>query len=100
MEDAQAILTQVPLIKTVGPNVDSGIQVIYGNRNWATRYRGVTPEYVRIRKWEMAAGNSFDQSSVEQNAAVCVLGKTVADSLFVDENPLGRIIRVREMPCS
>ena len=40
LSDAQAISEQVPLIKSMSPNVDGHIQVVYGGENWATQYRG------------------------------------------------------------
>src|SRR3979490_1448788 len=43
--DAAAVKNQISLIKNVSPNVDSPIQVIYGNQNWFTRFHGVSPEY-------------------------------------------------------
>ena len=100
LEDAHAMAEQVPLIKSVGSNVDGGIQAVYGNTNWGTTFRGVTPEYLQIRKWELASGTTFDQNSMERNAAVCVLGMTVAQNLFADENPIGKVIRVKTLPCS
>ncbi len=100
MEDARAMADQIPLIKSVGSNVDGGIQAVYGNTNWGTTFRGVTPEYLQIRKWELASGATFDQASVDRTAAVCVLGMTVAQNLFADENPIGKVIRVKTLPCS
>jgi putative ABC transport system permease protein len=44
MADATAIKSQISLIKSVSPNVDDPVQVIYGNQNWHTSYRGVSPE--------------------------------------------------------
>src|SRR5439155_17245173 len=49
MRDARAIQQSIPLIKAVSPQVDARIQVIYGNTNWNTVYRGVTPEFLGIR---------------------------------------------------
>src|ERR1051325_1018857 len=46
--DALAIKQQIPLIKLVAPNVDSNAQIIYGNRNWSTHYRGVSPDWFEI----------------------------------------------------
>ena len=46
VRDVQAIREAVPLIKSVSPNVDGRVQVIYGNQNWSTSYRGVSPEYL------------------------------------------------------
>jgi putative ABC transport system permease protein len=96
--DAQAVLQQVPGIKSASPNVDGRIQVVYGNLNWGTQYRGVSPEYFEIRKWEPALGAAFTQDDQDQNAAVCVLGQTVAANIFNDEDPVGKTINVKGVP--
>ena len=98
MRDARAIQQSIPLIKAVSPQVDARIQVIYGNTNWNTVYRGVTPEFLGIRRWTLAAGSSFTEHDVAVSANVCLLGKTVAERLFGDEDPIGKTIRVRDLP--
>src|SRR5947209_13864467 len=52
MADAVAIKNQISLIKSVSPNVDDPVQVIYGDQNWHTSYRGVSPEYFEIKRSE------------------------------------------------
>jgi putative ABC transport system permease protein len=96
--DAKAILEAVPLIKSASPQVDARIQVIYGNTNWNTVYRGVSPEYLSIRRWALATGTCFTQQDVATSANVCVLGRTVAEQLFGDEDPIGKSIRLRDQP--
>jgi putative ABC transport system permease protein len=96
--DAKAVLDQVPGIKSAAPNVDGRIQAIYGNLNWGTQYRGVSPEYFEIRKWEVRLGGAFTQDDMERNAAVCVLGQTVAVNLFEDEDPIGKTINIKSVP--
>jgi putative ABC transport system permease protein len=98
--DAHAIKDEIPGVRSVSENVDGGVQLVYENKNWGTQFRGVNPEYFEIRKWEMSAGTAFDQASVETASPVCVLGKTVADNLFAEEPPLGKVIRVKGMPCN
>ena len=49
MADAIAIKNQISLIKSVSPNVDDPVQVVYGKQNWHTSYRGVSPEYFEIK---------------------------------------------------
>jgi putative ABC transport system permease protein len=98
MRDAQAILNSVPLIKSVSPQVDARVQVIYGNVNWNTTYRGVTPEFLSIRRWTLDEGASFTQRDVEVSANVCLLGKTVVERLLGDEYPIGKTVRVRNLP--
>jgi putative ABC transport system permease protein len=96
--DAQAVLEQVPGIKSASPNVDGHIQAIYGNLNWGTQYRGVSPEFFEIRKWEVRLGATFTQDDVEKNAPVCVLGQTVALNLFEEEDPIGETINIKSVP--
>jgi putative ABC transport system permease protein len=97
--DAVAIKSQVPLIKNVSPNVDGSVQVIYGNQNWFTTFRGVSPEYFDIKRWMVDHGAVFAQDDVDRAADVCVIGQTVRRQLFGVEDPIGKVIRVRSLPC-
>jgi putative ABC transport system permease protein len=99
MADAVAIKNQVSLIKSVSPNVDDPVQVIYGNQNWRTSYRGVSPEYFEIRRWYVDQGAIFSQDDVDRAADVCTIGRTVRDQLFGGEDPVGKVIRVNDLPC-
>jgi putative ABC transport system permease protein len=96
--DAKEVLDQVPGVKSAAPNVDGRIQVVYGNLNWGTQYRGVSPEYFEIRKWEFQQGTPFTPEDMETSAPVCVLGQTVATNLFEDEDPIGRTINIKAVP--
>jgi len=97
--DAVAIKNQVSLIKSVSPNVDGNIQIIYANQNWYTRYRGVSPEYFDIARWYIDQGAAFSQDDVDRAADVCVIGRTVRDQLFGVEEPVGKVMRVKDLPC-
>jgi putative ABC transport system permease protein len=99
LADAIAIKNQVPLIKSISPNVDASIQVIYGNQNWYTGYRGVSPEFFEIRRWSVDQGAIFSDDDVERATGVCVIGRTVRDQLFGVEDPIGKVIRIKDMPC-
>jgi putative ABC transport system permease protein len=97
--DAAAIKTQIPLIKSVSANVDASTQIIYGNQNWFTTYRGVSAEYFEIKRWVIDRGAVFSQDDVDRSADVCVIGRTVRDQLFGVEDPIGKVIRLRTLPC-
>jgi putative ABC transport system permease protein len=89
---------QIPGVKSASPNADGHVQAVYGNMNWGTQYRGVSPDYFDIRKWEVEFGAPFTQEDVDKNAAVCVLGHTVALNLFEEEEPLGQTVNVKGVP--
>jgi putative ABC transport system permease protein len=99
LADAIAIKTQIPFIKSVSPNVDASTQVVFGNQNWYTTYRGVSPEYFDIRRWFVDQGAIFSENDVEKAAGVCVIGRTVRDQLFGAEDPIGKVIRLKDLPC-
>ena len=98
VEDAKAIQDSVPLVASVAPNVDGPLQVVYGNQNWSTHYRGVSPEYFGIRRWTVSEGALFTQQDVEHMTNVCLLGRTVVGMLFGSDDPLGKIIRLQNQP--
>ncbi len=97
--DAAAIRSQIPLIKAVSPNVDGSVQVVYGNMNWYTGYRGVSPEFFDIKRWPTVEGAAFTQDDVDRADNVCVIGRTVRNQLFGPEDPIGKVIRVSTLPC-
>jgi len=75
------------------------VQIIYGNQNWFTGFRGVTPEYFDIKRWYVDQGAAFSQDDVDRAADVCAIGRTVRDQLFGVEDPIGKVMRVKDLPC-
>jgi len=98
VDDMNAILKEVPLIQQAAPALSSRQQVVYGNQNWNTSITGTTPNYFDIRTWPVQAGSAFSDEEVDIAANVCVLGTTVSRILFVDENPIGKTIRIGNLP--
>jgi putative ABC transport system permease protein len=98
VEDSVAI-RGLQLIASVAPNVDGPVQLVYANQNWYTTYRGVSPEYFPIRRWFLAKGALFTQQDVDSLANVCVIGNTIVQVLFGDDEPVGKVIRVQSLPC-
>ncbi len=98
VEDARAIQQQVQEVKEVSPGVGTAAQVVYANQNWFTQIRGVSPEYLSIRKWSLEEGSDFTDRDVETASDVCLLGQTVVENLFGDEDPVGKTIRIGNLP--
>jgi putative ABC transport system permease protein len=92
--DAEAIRREIPQIKEVSENVDGGFLVIYQDRNWRTRWRGVAPEYQAIKRWDLVSGAFFDADQTEHAARVIVIGETVRRELFAGVDPIGEIVRI------
>ncbi len=92
-------IRDLPLIALVSPQVDTGVQVIRGNQNWRTTIRGESADYFKIRDWQPIKGALFTDQEVQVAADACVLGKSVAEILFGEEDPIDQTIRVKAHSC-
>ncbi len=98
VDDAKAILSEIPTVRYVAPNLSGVAQVVYGNQNWSTIVNGTFPEILEIRNWPLASGRSFAQQDLDGATKVCILGKTVVESLFGGIDPIGQVIRIKKVP--
>jgi len=95
--DADAI-ADLPGVQAVAPIQTGRAQIIYGPNNWNTSVLGTTPDYLEARSWRIASGNAFTESDVRSGTRVALVGKTVADNLFGDEDPVGKTFRIQQSP--
>ena len=98
VEDAQAIEREVSGIVAVSPEMSDRSQVLANGLNWNSQIRGEDISYLDIRMWGIAEGEMFSESDVRTAAKVCVIGRTVANQLFADGDPVGQNIRIRNIP--
>jgi putative ABC transport system permease protein len=98
IEDAEAIVREVTSIGLWTPGVRGRSQVIAGNANWNTQVEGGNEDYLAVRNWQLAEGENFTAREVLVAEKVCILGATVAKTLFPDGDPVGQVIRMRNIP--
>ena len=98
MKDVEKIQDEATLLKGVTPIVRTGGQVIGGSGNWNTRIEGVGTNYLEISNWSLSSGEFFTDKDMISRSKVAVLGKTVADQLFPNDDPIGQQIRIRNVP--
>ena len=96
--DAEAILKECPAVSDVGPTLGGVAQIIYGHMNWSTGVSGTTPGMLAVRDWVLSAGRPFTQQDVKSANKVALLGQTVVENLFGDQNPVGQTIRIKNVP--
>ena len=94
--DAEAVRRDDSAVADVGYMIRQLAQVQYANQNWTTNIQGVTPGYLRITNWHIAAGRALEDSDETDGALVAVIGETVYRQLFAPyENPIGARIQVK-----
>jgi putative ABC transport system permease protein len=95
--DADAI-ADLPSIAAVAPVAPGTGQIVYGSNNWSTAVAGSTPSILVVRDWPVAEGYPFTDSDVRAGTRVALLGHTVVQNLFGDEDPIGKTIRIKQSP--
>ena len=98
--DVEAIQKQAPAVGSVAPMVRARTQVVFGNRNWVPLYIfGSTPSFLEVRDWsDIEAGEMFSERDVRNGGKVCVVGQTIVRELFQGQSPVGKEIRIQNVP--
>jgi putative ABC transport system permease protein len=97
IDDAQGI-AELPLVLAAAPSSPGTAQLVYGPNNWSTQVIGTTPNYLTVRDWRLATGMPFTDSDIRSATRVALLGQTVAQNLFGDEDPVDKTIRIKNSP--
>lgn len=98
LNDYKTLKTQTHYIKNISPMVNGSGQSFAGSNNWPTTIYGASPEYLSIRDWSVEKGSMFTEDDIESYAKVAVIGKTVQENLFPNEDPIGKMIRFKNIP--
>ncbi|MDU2076391.1 MAG: ABC transporter permease [Veillonella sp.] len=85
-------------VKAASPMTNGSYVVIYQNKNWTTSVAGVNANFQDVNNWTMTSGRFFSDKNVQNRERVAVVGQTVVKNLFTDEDPVGKEIRVKNIP--
>jgi putative ABC transport system permease protein len=98
-EDVDSIGSECNEVLAVTPLVAAAGQAIHGGTNWSPKQMfGVGVDYPTVRSWQVRRGGFFSERDVAGAEKVCVLGTTVAARLFQTADPIGGIVRIRNIP--
>jgi putative ABC transport system permease protein len=95
LKDVDKIRAEAQTVSAVSPVIVSRAVIIGPSGNWRTQINGVDVDYQTIRDWQPAAGDFFSADDVRSGRKVVVLGNTVAQNLFPDQDPTGAEIQIR-----
>jgi len=99
LDDAKAIEKNVSaLVKNVSPEYNSQSQVIYLNQNVNTQINGVTEKYQAVHNFKAKYGSFISNGDVNTQSRVAVLGQEVVNNLFNGTNPIGKNIKIKNIP--
>ena len=97
-EDAAAISREIPSVQVTSSVISGKIQIVAEGANWATTLYTVDLGYLEARDWGVESGRGFESDEAKSGAQVALLGQTVAKQLFPDVDPIGREVRIKNVP--
>ena len=97
VSDYQAI-SKLDGVKAASPYTANSYVTIYQSKNWTTTVSGVSSNFQDVNNWTMAEGRFISSKNVENRERVAVVGQTVVKNLFAGEDPVGKEVRVKNIP--
>ena len=95
--DSEAI-AELSSVRMAAPAVAGPARLVHGALNWGTTINGTTLDHFEIRRWRLESGRLFTAAEEKSAGQVVVLGNLVAQKLFPDEDPLGSVVRIGNVP--
>jgi len=97
--DMAAIVEECPSVLAATPSINARSQIIYGNSNWyPDELAGVGEAYPIVRNWQIRRGGFFTERDIYTAAKVCVIGQTIVEKLFQTSDPIGKTLRIKNIP--
>ena len=98
LRDAEAVKKECPSVAYAAPMLGGAAQVVFGHANWSTGVQGSTPDVLQVRNWPLSSGRPFTDQDIRSATKVCLLGQTVVDNLFGTQDPVGAVVRIKNIP--
>ncbi|MEY3749925.1 MAG: hypothetical protein RLZZ186_344 [Cyanobacteriota bacterium] len=96
LEDAEGIAEQVPSVKRVVPQITLSAVLQAGSKSSSATVSGITPDFLTVRRFEVAQGRFIDQRDLEGARNVVVIGPDLRDKLLPLGSAIGRQLRIRD----
>ena len=96
LEDAEAIAEQVPSVKRVVPQITLNAVLQAGAKSSSATVSGITPDFLTVRRFEVAQGRFLDQRDLEGARNVVVIGPDLRTKLLPVGSALGQQLRIRD----
>ena len=98
-EDATAIRAEIANVRRVALAQSAfDIDVQARERTTTTSVWGISEDWMEIRGDDVSVGRGISAEDVETLARVVVIGEDVRTALFPDEDPIGKTLRIAEVP--
>lgn len=99
LRDIDALITQLSSVRTAAPYNQTTLNAVYGAADTRTTVAGTDGRYLSVVDWSIVLGRSFLPAEESSGRAVCIIGETVRQNLFGNTDPIGEMVRLKNVPC-
>jgi putative ABC transport system permease protein len=96
LEDAEAIAEQVPSVKRVVPQITLSAVLQAGSKSSTATVSGITPDFLSVRRFEVAQGRFIDKRDLDGARNVVVIGPDLREKLLPMGSAIGKQLRIRD----
>lgn len=98
LEDVEKIESEVNAVIGAAPVQTKKMQVKYGNLSTNTTIVGTTPTFTYVRNFKMEKGAFFSEMDNKASIRVAVVGASVFENIFGNNDPVDATIRIGNVP--
>lgn len=91
-------LAQQSFVHSTTPNLSTSVYFRINNLAVTGTVNGVGEQFFAVRGYDITQGISFDQNSINNSAQDAVIDENTVKRLFANEDPIGKILMVGQLP--
>ncbi|MDR1517128.1 MAG: ABC transporter permease [Dysgonamonadaceae bacterium] len=95
-QDAQSIKEVVPGVEKIACQSELNAEVKYADKSVKSTVTGVTPDFFGMMNYRLKSGEWLNETHSALRRKVCLLGAGVAMTLYRQEDPVGKMVKVED----
>ncbi|MDR0843794.1 MAG: ABC transporter permease [Tannerella sp.] len=96
IKDANVIQEIVPGVQRMASQAEINIDVKFADKSVKSTVIGITPEFPAMMNYRLQNGEFINDGHYTQRLKVCVLGAGVAATLYQQEDPVGKMVKIED----
>jgi len=96
IQDANTMKEIIPGVVRTAPQAEISSEVKYSDKSAKSIIIGITPDFIKMLNYSAEKGDFITEAQYKENLKVCVLGAGVAATLFRNEDPIGKMVKIED----
>lgn len=96
-EDVTSLRRNVPELELVTPMINFNANISYKDKSTNATYMGLEPNFTKASTPIIRQGRFINDTDLANSERVCLLGMNLANKLFGQDEPLGKIVNINNI---